>query len=251
MIAWRKVTWLLPMLSLASTENFINRLGLSMMGSLRSIPVTRFASSAYFSIVAPTNISVVLGKWVSMFAMSFISIMQRRINMASMQFGMRSVIHYFKIGVSVVCAMTIFMMDYFRFKQRPTKSCLYFKTMHISHLSIYFLNQISFLCQRRPWLMNEQCRVSCTKPSVIMDSAPSARYGRFFTYRTLRHSGLILLLSVTSCQSKPAQSIPASDATVQCQKDCIAVSKAFVKEHANLFNEVIRTKAALEDCRKK
>lgn len=44
--------------------------------------------------------------------------------------------------------------------------------------------------------------------------------------------------------------VPPSDATVQCTVDCWPVSKAFVKEHANLFNEVIRLRAALEECRK-
>ena len=51
--------------------------------------------------------------------------------------------------------------------------------------------------------------------------------------------------------SKPAPSVPASDATTQCKADCVSVSKAFIKEHANLFYELIRTKAALKLCQEK
>jgi hypothetical protein len=66
--------------------------------------------------------------------------------------------------------------------------------------------------------------------------------------------GLLAMLSlgsIVSCTSKPDLSVPSSDATVQCEADCVSVSKAFVKEHSNLFNEVIRLRAALEMCREK
>ena len=61
---------------------------------------------------------------------------------------------------------------------------------------------------------------------------------------------MLSLVTIVSCTTKPVPSVPASDATVQCEKDCWSVSKAFVKEHANLFNEVIKLRAALEECRK-
>lgn len=61
----------------------------------------------------------------------------------------------------------------------------------------------------------------------------------------------LCLLSFVSCTKKPGLSVPASNATAQCKTECVSVSKAFVKEHANLFDELIRTKAALEEARKK
>lgn len=62
---------------------------------------------------------------------------------------------------------------------------------------------------------------------------------------------MLSLGSIVSCSTKPAPNVPASDASVQCTVDCVSVTKAFVKEHANLFDELIRTKAALEEARKK
>lgn len=62
---------------------------------------------------------------------------------------------------------------------------------------------------------------------------------------------MLSLLSIETSCSKPALNVPASDATTRCTVNCVSVSKAFIKEHANLFDELIRTKAALEDCRKK
>lgn len=38
------------------------------------------------------------------------------------------------------------------------------------------------------------------------------------------------------------------EASVVCTQDCVPVTKGFVKEHAALFNELIRTKAALKMC---
>ena len=61
----------------------------------------------------------------------------------------------------------------------------------------------------------------------------------------------LLLLSCVSCQGKLDRRIPLDAATVQCQTDCVSVSKAFLKEHADLFDELIRTKAALEQERKR
>jgi hypothetical protein len=40
------------------------------------------------------------------------------------------------------------------------------------------------------------------------------------------------------------------DATVQCTTDCVQVSKGFLKEHAELFNEAIRLRAELAQCRR-
>ena len=57
------------------------------------------------------------------------------------------------------------------------------------------------------------------------------------------------MLSLASCghfASKPAPSVPANEATVQCRTDCVPVSKAFIKEHADLYDEVIRLRAAMK-----
>jgi hypothetical protein len=43
----------------------------------------------------------------------------------------------------------------------------------------------------------------------------------------------------------------SSDATTQCKADCVPVSKSFVKEHAELFEEVIRLREALAICEKR
>jgi hypothetical protein len=40
-------------------------------------------------------------------------------------------------------------------------------------------------------------------------------------------------------------------ATMQCQTDCVSVSKGYAIEHGQLFDEVIRLRAALEVCREK
>jgi hypothetical protein len=60
---------------------------------------------------------------------------------------------------------------------------------------------------------------------------------------------MLCSMSIASCTHKLAPSVPASDATVQCVTDCWSVSKSYVKEHANLFNEVIKLRAALAACR--
>ena len=62
---------------------------------------------------------------------------------------------------------------------------------------------------------------------------------------------MLSLVTTASCTRKVVPSVPANDATVQCTVDCWSVSKAFVKEHAALFNEVIRLREALDTCNKK
>lgn len=57
---------------------------------------------------------------------------------------------------------------------------------------------------------------------------------------------MLCLMSSVSCVSKPARSAAPSAATTRCQVDCVIVSRAFVKEHADLFDEVIRCRAALK-----
>lgn len=69
--------------------------------------------------------------------------------------------------------------------------------------------------------------------------------------KTIGLLAMLCLVNIVSCTSKQGLSVPASDATTRCKTDCVSVSKALVKEHANLFDEAIRLRAALEDCRKK
>lgn len=61
---------------------------------------------------------------------------------------------------------------------------------------------------------------------------------------------MLCSLSFVSCASKP-KSVLIGAATVQCQSECVSVSKAYVKEHADLFDEVIRLKASLKICTEK
>ena len=58
-------------------------------------------------------------------------------------------------------------------------------------------------------------------------------------------------LSIVSCSTKLDPNLVIGEASVQCTTDCVAVTKGFVKEHATLFDELIRTKAALKMCQEK
>lgn len=62
---------------------------------------------------------------------------------------------------------------------------------------------------------------------------------------------IVLLLSailLPSCSPTIDKHAPASPASVVCQTNCVSVTPAFVKEHADLFDEVIRLRAALKVC---
>lgn len=70
--------------------------------------------------------------------------------------------------------------------------------------------------------------------------------------RTTIGLGLILcLLSTANCANKLDPNAPIGAETTQCAEDCVMVSKAFVKEHAVLFDENIRFRAALKFCQEK
>ena len=62
---------------------------------------------------------------------------------------------------------------------------------------------------------------------------------------------MLCWLSFVSCSHEPDRKITPSPATAQCTTDCTSVSNAFLKEHADLLDELIRTKAALEQERKR
>ena len=53
--------------------------------------------------------------------------------------------------------------------------------------------------------------------------------------------------SFVSCATPPAKTVEVT-ASVNCDKDCIAVTQQFVLEHAILFDQVIRLKMALKAC---
>ena len=59
------------------------------------------------------------------------------------------------------------------------------------------------------------------------------------------------LLATVSCAGNTFPNVPASAASVNCHGDCVLVTKALVKEHAELFEEVIRLRAALAICEKR
>lgn len=72
--------------------------------------------------------------------------------------------------------------------------------------------------------------------------------------RSQKMIGLLVigcLCSSVSCAKKPALNVLVGDATVECKTDCVAVSKGFVREHGQLLDEVIRTRAALKLCQEK
>lgn len=58
-------------------------------------------------------------------------------------------------------------------------------------------------------------------------------------------------LIIASCANKLDRNAPIGAETTQCAEDCVMVSKAFVKEHAVLFDENIRFRAALKFCQEK
>jgi len=62
---------------------------------------------------------------------------------------------------------------------------------------------------------------------------------------------IFCLLSIVSCASKRDPNLAIGAATLQCQVECVSVSKAFVKEHAELFDEDIKLRAALKLCNEK
>jgi hypothetical protein len=54
-----------------------------------------------------------------------------------------------------------------------------------------------------------------------------------------------------SCANKLDPNLVIGESTVECKVDCVSVSKGFIKEHATLFDELIRTKASLKMCQEK
>lgn len=66
---------------------------------------------------------------------------------------------------------------------------------------------------------------------------------------------MLSLMSIGGCASKLVPRAPSSAASVQCEdgtgNHCWSVTPAYVKEHALLFDEVIRLRAALKMCQEK
>jgi hypothetical protein len=55
---------------------------------------------------------------------------------------------------------------------------------------------------------------------------------------------------MVSCASKVPK-VPASNAEAGCKVDCVPVTKAFLKEHAELYDQLIRVKTNLKNCQEK
>lgn len=56
------------------------------------------------------------------------------------------------------------------------------------------------------------------------------------------------LVSTGGCAQRVDPRFDPGNSSVQCSTDCVAVTKGFLLEHAALFEELIRTKAALKLC---
>lgn len=69
--------------------------------------------------------------------------------------------------------------------------------------------------------------------------------------RLRRMIGLLWILCLLSTVSCGRAIVSSADNTVQCKADCAFVSKALIKEHAELFDEVIRLREALAICEKR
>ena len=63
-----------------------------------------------------------------------------------------------------------------------------------------------------------------------------------------RFVGMLCLLSIVSCSAKLDPNLVIGESSLMCDLDCVVVTKGFIKEHANLFDELIRTKASLKMC---
>ena len=59
---------------------------------------------------------------------------------------------------------------------------------------------------------------------------------------------MLCLFSTVSCHKAPAPSTLEVSASANCNQDCVAVTKQFVLEHALLFDQNIKLKAALKAC---
>ena len=59
---------------------------------------------------------------------------------------------------------------------------------------------------------------------------------------------MLCLLSIVSCSGKLDPNLVIGESSLMCDLDCVVVTKGFIKEHANLFDELIRTKASLKMC---
>ena len=62
---------------------------------------------------------------------------------------------------------------------------------------------------------------------------------------------IVSFSSIASCRSLPPPNTVEVEASVNCKgpaDKCIAVTRSFVDEHARLFDQVVRLKAALKIC---
>lgn len=58
-------------------------------------------------------------------------------------------------------------------------------------------------------------------------------------------------VSTGACTKKPPVEILDGSKSVMCVERCIAVTPGFVQEHAALFEEAIKLRHALKECRDK
>jgi hypothetical protein len=62
---------------------------------------------------------------------------------------------------------------------------------------------------------------------------------------------MLCLLSTVSCSTKLDPNLVIGESSLRCDLDCVVVTKGFIKEHAKMFDQLIRTKAALKMCQEK
>lgn len=174
--------------------------------------------------------------------------------MAMMFYAVLRIGHYLKILDFVVRFVTIDMVHVFIWKQRTTKMIFHDNAMKFPYFPADSLDQIPFN-KRRPRSVLEHGRIAIPIPSRVMLTAPPVSHNNLFTQRTVLHLCCVIALTLVGCQSNKVPRAAFSDASVKCdpatRKDCWSVTSAYVKEHANLLDRLIRTKAALAICQEK
>ena len=186
--------------------------------------------------------------------MSFSSIRELRVSVIIMQCIMLSMRCREEITHRIISFVSIQMMNNFAWKKWASYFLLHEHAVNTLHFTIDFLNKVPIV-KRWSRRMNENVRISVAPPSIIMRLAPTSRNCFSVTKYAVIHLACILLPLVAGCQGRLDHSVPIGPATVQCDEtmrpDCISVSRAFVLEHADLFDRLIRTTDEWQKCRER
>jgi len=137
------------------------------------------------------------------------------------------------------------MMNVFRSKKGAIKMQFHHEPMHILSFGVSALHQITLGLSS---FLRAGSRVAIACPSQVMLIAPSACQRRILAF-----CALVLIVGLSGCANHKLIVIH-STTTVNCdpaKDECFSVSRGFLDEHGQLFQEVIRLREALDTCNKK